>query len=178
MEPNGGTGGSTTATVTKSATATSLIAAPTKAGYTLEGWFTAATGGVKVLSPDGSELYGAESYTAPTDPYTWDRTKPATLYAHWTYEPAPTTYTVTFKPDQDQGEDVGKVENASGTQVSEISVKSGTEISVNENEITIGENTYHAIAYDGWVFHSYNPSSGTITSKTDIKVNFAQLPPV
>ena len=92
--------------------------------------------------------------------------------------PAPVTnYTVTFELDQDLGSPVGKVLDSEGTIKNELTVPSGTTFASSGNTITIGENTYTAEANSGWTFSSFDPESGTITSATTIKVNFAQNQP-
>lgn len=51
-----------------------------KPGYVLDGWYTAAVGGMKVLNADGSIYQDVENYTFNKR---WN-TSNANLYAHWT----------------------------------------------------------------------------------------------
>lgn len=95
-------------------------------------------------------------------------------------EPAPepsNTCTIAFKLDKDLDVEVGKIQNASGDKVTSITVPKGTEFSSSGNDITIGGIVLTVVANSGFAFHSFDPSSGTITSDTTINVYFSQLPP-
>ncbi|MCL2689025.1 MAG: InlB B-repeat-containing protein [Chitinispirillia bacterium] len=80
FNPQGGTVTPTTATTGTNGRLTTLPA-PARAGFTFDGWFTAATGGTAVTA-------GAEGtvFTANT-----------TIHARWTEIP-PATFTITFDP--------------------------------------------------------------------------------
>ncbi len=77
FNPEGGSVSPSTATVTYASTYGTLPT-PTQTGYTFNGWFTAASGGVLVTSATTVIITAAQ-----------------TLYAQWT----PNTYTVTFNPE-------------------------------------------------------------------------------
>ncbi len=65
--------------------------APSYTGYTLDGFYTAEVGGVKVYNADGTMVMNVTNYTNGTG---WSHTNPtATLYAHWTAN----NYTITFE---------------------------------------------------------------------------------
>lgn len=69
FDPNGGTGGGTLTTGTDGKL-TSLPSAPVRDGYTFDGWYTAASGGVQVMT---STVFSADT----------------TVYAHWTENAGP-----------------------------------------------------------------------------------------
>ena len=70
-----GTGGSSSATATYGA-AMPAITAPTRTGYTFDGYYTAPNGG-------GAQYYTASGASARV----WDRAAASTLYAKWTGRP-------------------------------------------------------------------------------------------
>lgn len=76
FNPNGGSVSTTSKTVTYGSTYGTLPS-PTRTGYTFAGWYTASSGGSKVISTTSVTSSAAH-----------------TLYAHWTAK----TYTVTFNP--------------------------------------------------------------------------------
>ena len=77
-----------TASVTATYNAALLsITAPTKTGYTFNGYFDATSGGTKYYNADGSSAKN------------WDKTSETTLYAKWTAN----TYTVTFNANGGSG---------------------------------------------------------------------------
>ena len=81
---NHGSGSNTTATIVYKATAKSSITHCTPAtGYHLEGYYTAATDGVKVLNADGS--FASSAVTDYITDGKWIKAGATTLYAH--YEP-------------------------------------------------------------------------------------------
>ena len=88
-----------------------------------------------------------------------------------------TTCIVKFEWGTNLGEEVGELRNANEEKVTEISVPSGTTFTTDGNTITIGENVFTAVAHSGFTFHSFNPSSGSITAATTILVDFSQDQP-
>ena len=78
LNPNGGTCGTSTKTVTYGQ-AYGALPTPTRSGYTFDGWYTAKTGGKKVTA--STVCYATGDYT---------------LYARWT---SVRTYTVTLNPN-------------------------------------------------------------------------------
>ena len=84
--PNGGTqNGKTTATTVANALAVGStawydIGVPTRSGYTFDGWFTMASGGVKVYGADGKCVTG--DYWNSEKRYIYAGN--LTVYAHWT----------------------------------------------------------------------------------------------
>ncbi len=81
---NHGSGSNTTATIVYKATAKSSITHCTPAtGYHLEGYYTAATDGVKVLNADGS--FASSAVTDYITDGKWTKAGATMLYAH--YEP-------------------------------------------------------------------------------------------
>lgn len=80
---NGGTVSTTSKTVTNGSTYGDLPT-PTRNGYSFDGWFTSASGGMQITSSTIVNIY-----------------EDKTLYAHWTYAPA--SYTVTFNANGGTG---------------------------------------------------------------------------
>ena len=90
-----GSGDNTSATIVYKATAKSSITHCTPAtGYHLAGYYTAATGGTKILNADGS--FAGSNITVSTTPYIssgkWVKAGATTLYAQY----AANTYTINF----------------------------------------------------------------------------------
>ncbi len=88
----------TTYTATLNATSIDVATAPTKSGYTLTGYWTAATDGTKIANADGT-LVANTSYTDENGKWTNSAAAP-TLYAQWAENVAPTagiiySYTIT-----------------------------------------------------------------------------------
>ena len=83
-----GSGGTESVTATYDAAMPSATM-PTRDGYTFGGYFTGTNG-------EGTKYYNANGSSA----LTWDMESGATLYAKWT----PITYTVTFKANGGQGD--------------------------------------------------------------------------
>ena len=91
---NHGSGDNTSATIVYKATAKTSITHCTPAtGYHLEGYYTAATDGVKVLNNDGS--FAGSNVTDYITDGKWTKAGATTLYAH--YEP--NEYTISFDAD-------------------------------------------------------------------------------
>ena len=89
LDKNEGTAdGSATATYDSSAVASFVTVART--GYTLNGFFTAATDGIKVMNADGTLVSGAEGYTDAEG--NWIKAESVKLFAQWTVN----TYSVTI----------------------------------------------------------------------------------
>ncbi|MBR3790293.1 MAG: InlB B-repeat-containing protein, partial [Clostridia bacterium] len=68
------------------------IQCPTKTGYEFEGWFTAETGGLKVIGTDGKLQESVSGYTYSSK---WIYAGETTLYAQFT----PIPYTLTYNMD-------------------------------------------------------------------------------
>ena len=64
------------------------------ATYTFDGWYTAESGGTKIINSDGTLVSGVSGYTDSSAH--WIRTSGVTLYAHWT-SASVTTATCTRK---------------------------------------------------------------------------------
>ena len=71
----------------------------------------------------------------------------------------------------------GTVKDSNENVVTNIFVPSGTTFSVNGSTITIGGIEYTAVTDEGYVFNSFIPNSGTITTNIDISVNFSEPQP-
>ncbi|MBR2052946.1 MAG: InlB B-repeat-containing protein, partial [Clostridia bacterium] len=90
---NGGTGGTTSVSATYESTFEFPgIQCPTKTGYEFEGWFTAETGGLKVIGTDGKLQESVSGYTYSSK---WIYAGETTLYAQFT----PIPYTLTYNMD-------------------------------------------------------------------------------
>ena len=95
---NTGTGGGTVYSKTGAnvvyngirSTSTTSIPTATKTGYSLTGWYTATSGGTKVLNADGS--FTGTAVTNYTGTNSWAMTADRTLYAQWEVN----EYTITY----------------------------------------------------------------------------------
>lgn len=80
LDLNGGTEGSSSATIHYMDEDLSEIISPTRQYYNFLGWYTDATGGSKVIDANGDLISGVEGYT---DNGVWSYQEDITLYAHW-----------------------------------------------------------------------------------------------
>ena len=96
LNANGGAGGTSSVTATHgSKDLSSSITKPTRTGYTLAGWYTAESGGTKVINSTGYTAGSVSGYT--TSDGTWIYTESTlTLYAHWTEQKKTLTPTVNY----------------------------------------------------------------------------------
>ena len=63
---------------------------PIRLGHTFKGWYSAASGGVKVANSDGSLVANVSGFTGANKE--WKSAKETTLYAQWTTNPYDITY--------------------------------------------------------------------------------------
>ena len=96
LNANGGSGGTASVTATHgSRDLSSAITKPTRAGYTLSGWYTAESGGTRVILATGYTAGSVSGYTDASG--NWIYTESAlTLYAHWTEQKKTLTPTVSY----------------------------------------------------------------------------------
>ncbi len=71
-----------TVTYDKNSTGATLGKTSDKSSYTFDGWYTAASGGSKVINANGTLVSNVSGYTNSSGK--WSKTSGATLYAHWT----------------------------------------------------------------------------------------------
>ena len=93
LDPQGGTGGTTSVTATYGQKLPSGLTAPTKPGYEFRGYYGIENS--EWAESQGQDIYygGKEYYDKDMNGVEpWDKTKAATIYAHW----APATYIVTL----------------------------------------------------------------------------------
>ena len=93
LDPQGGTGGTTSVTATYGQKLPSGLTAPTKPGYEFRGYYGIENS--EWEESQGHDIYygGKEYYDKDMNGVEpWDKTKAATIYAHW----APATYIVTL----------------------------------------------------------------------------------
>ena len=93
LDPQGGTGGSTSVTAAYGQPLPSGLTAPTKPGYEFRGYY--GNENSEWEESQGNDIYygGKEYYDKDMNGVEpWDKTEAATIYAHW----APKTYIVTF----------------------------------------------------------------------------------
>ena len=90
LDGNGGSDGSATATY-NSSTLTSVTGS-SRPSYDLNGYFTATSGGTKVINANGTLVASAGSYTNSSSQWIYD--DDVELHAQWTYNPV--TYSVTY----------------------------------------------------------------------------------
>ena len=101
---NGGSGGAITLTYNSSAT--SGFTPSTRTGYILDGYYTAATDGDKVINANGTIVAGTVSGYVSSGKWVYNSSATLKIYAQWT----PITYTIAFAKNTDEsyeGEEVG-----------------------------------------------------------------------
>ena len=84
LDDNGGTGGSTSVTMTHKSATHSAIMLPTRAGYEFTGYYDAASDGRRVTDETGALLASVGSYTSSDRTWKYG-TSGLTLYAHWKF---------------------------------------------------------------------------------------------
>ena len=90
LDGNGGSDGSATATY-NSSTLTSVTHC-SRASYDLNGYYTATSGGTKVINANGTLVASVSTYTNSSSQ--WIKDADVELHAQWTYNPV--TYSVTY----------------------------------------------------------------------------------
>ena len=86
LDDNGGSAdGSAVVRYDSIAVRPASISAPTYSGYAVTGYYTAATGGTKVLNADGS--FAATNVAGYVTSGKWTKASDCTLYAHWGITP-------------------------------------------------------------------------------------------
>jgi len=99
LDANGGAGGTTSVTAEHgSRDLSSSITIPTRTGYTLAGWYTAASGGSRIILKAGTTTGPVAGYTDASGYWLYEEST-LTLYAHWTAN----TYKVTFDKQSGSG---------------------------------------------------------------------------
>ena len=147
--------GGTSSVIATYAAAMPRVTAPTRTGYTFNGYFDATSGGTKYYNADGSSAKN------------WDKTSETTLYAQWTAN----TYEITYK---DKGDATFSGTHASGAPTQHTY---GTETALKEA-------TKNGYTFDGW-FTASDCSGSAVTSlgATDYTANitlyakWTELPP-
>jgi hypothetical protein len=89
LNPNGGSGGSSSFTATYGSSASGIVA-PTRTGHDFNGYRTESAGGLRVIGENGQYLTNIEGYT--NENRQWIRESGADLYAWW----IPHTYNVRY----------------------------------------------------------------------------------
>lgn len=122
------------ATITYLTTSFDTHSAPTKADWSVEGYYTNDATPVKIADSNGNLLANKTGYTNSSSQ--WTKTSDATLYAHWKQ-----TYSVTYYPNFPEG---ATTSGAAPTDANEYN--SGASATV------LGENTMSATGYtfSGW----------------------------
>ncbi|MDR1589340.1 MAG: S-layer homology domain-containing protein, partial [Oscillospiraceae bacterium] len=94
----GGSGTDGSATATYDSGILTDFTAAMRTDCTLEGYYTASTGGTKIIDASGALIAGIAGYT--NEAGKWKKDGDVTLYAHWTYN---LTAEVTADPNGDNG---------------------------------------------------------------------------
>jgi len=118
LDGNEGSDGSATATYNSS---TLTITHSSRVGYSLDGYFTATSGGTKVINADGTLVASAGSYTNSSSQWIYD--DDVELHAQWTENLV--NYTVTYGVKSDQTS-LGTLSCA--TTIGGSSIDSGDEV--------------------------------------------------
>ena len=156
LNVNGGTGGSpASVTATYDSNMPKLTSVPTRAHYTLAGYYDAQSGGNKYYNADG------------TSAKVWDKTSNTTLYAHWT----PNIYTITLVSFPESSSIV-KV-NTTDANPNKLYVKYGVDVCSDERCRTsvskITPPTNDAAAFTG--FYTTEAGTGTALITADGSFN-------
>ena len=154
VNPNTANGGSTSGAITilYNATGTASFTAATGAiGYSLLGYYSAATGGVKILNADGS--FAGTNVSVSEDAYIssgkWVHSSATTLYPQYellTYDLTASATVDASSSMYNVSERTGAISGASITNASVEDVPYGTEPSVSSNTFTVGSTTVTAPA--------------------------------
>ena len=140
LDGNGGSDGSATATY-NSSTLTSVTGC-SRPSYDLNGYFTATSGGTKVINANGTLVANVSGYTNSSSQWIMDDN--VELHAQWTYNPV--TYSVTYAVGTgytSYGSLSAKNSSTSAVIASGSSVESGTGIT-----FTATPNTGYVV--EGW----------------------------
>ena len=152
LEPNGGTGGTTSVLATFGITQDFDITNPTRTGYDFAGWWTQKSGGSQVITDAGVLLVGVSGYTNANGK--WARAEDTPLYAHWTAK----TYTVTLNPN--------------GGEVDPTTIT----VTYDSNYGTLPEATRDGYKFSGWWTDRENGTeilSTSVVQITDVQTLYA-----
>lgn len=153
---NHGSGDNTSATIILNATAKSSITHCTPAtGYHLEGYYTAATDGTKILEANGD--FAGTDITNYITSGKWTKAGATTLYAH--YEP--NTYDVTLTKNGGTGSD--QVVEATYDAAMPTTLKVGGAVTVH-TKVGYKLLGYWDDASSGNQYYSYNDATSTLSS--------------
>ena len=154
LNDNGGSDGAGTVTATYLAAMPS-ITAPTRTGYTFNGYFDATSGGTKYYNANGSSAKN------------WDKTSNTTLYAQWTAN----QYTITYK---DQG----------GSEFSGTHASAHPTTHTYGTATTLKDATKTGYTFDGWFTKSdcsgtavTSLGATTYTSDITLYAKWTEIPP-
>ena len=110
LNNQGGTPAESTVSAVYGSTATA-ISAPTKTGYTFQGYYTEANGsGTKVINANGSWVANNSGYTDNSSPCNYAATANHELHAHWQAN----NYTVTLDVDEPNQGDIASATTSQG----------------------------------------------------------------
>lgn len=140
LDGNGGSDGSATATYNSSSL--SSVSGSSRPSYDLNGYFTATSGGTKVINANGTLVASAGSYTNSSSEWIYD--DDVELHAQWTYNPV--TYSVTYAVGTSYTSygSVSAVNTSTSSAISSgSSVESGTGVT-----FTATPNAHYKVA--GW----------------------------
>ena len=176
LDGNGGSNGSATATYNSSTL--SSVTGSARLSYDLNGYFTATSGGTKVINADGTLVASAGSYTNSSSQWIYDAD--VELHAQWTYNPV--TYLLKF------GKHVGSEAECTVTAVnsstgdgliSNTSYESGTGVTVTA---TCDDEDYKLSGwYNAWnggsliaAASTTNPYTFTLSAATNIYAHYVR----
>lgn len=165
-----GTGSNVVATATFDGTSLSGFSAATPvAGYRLEGYYTAATSGDKILNADGSYVKNTTYTTNDGTPKWKSELSSLELFAH--YEQI--TYTVTFVSNNGDYGTVSPTSIASVPHGSAVSINGSNVLTLNGTNVT--PTPASSTAQYTYAFSNWSVSSGTaITSAQTITATFTR----
>lgn len=171
LDGNGGTSGS--ATVQYNASSLSSITHASRAGYTLNGYYTASSGGSKVINADGS-LNNVAGWVSGSY---WNKASNGTLYAQWTENIV--NYAVTYGVHSS-----GHGTLAATNTATSATISSGSEV-LSGTGVTFTASPATGYEVDGWFSNSActtpipnagtsNTYSTTISAATTVYVKFKE----
>lgn len=106
---NRGTGSNVSVTATYDNVLPDFTKAVPASGYTLDGYYTAANSGIKIINADGSLVRNIDGYTSNDATPTWQRDKgDLTLYAHYVGYPSGYIYITDVKSTPESGPTASK----------------------------------------------------------------------
>ena len=176
INPQGGTYSGSTSNATKQmtydATTNNDIGAPTRSGYTFNGWYTSANGGTQIYDSNGQNTNASSYWTAAYSTGKWKYDGDVTVYAKWTKAVSSLTNTLSATDFVYSGSAQGpsvtvKDGNTTLTLNTDYTVSGNSNTNVGQYAVTItGANVYNTTTkayYAGTTTLTYYINNAKIT---------------